>query len=195
MTEYLRALWVWSPQHLSNLEEKKKLFEFCKQEKITHLYYQVIFNEKSFPHLTASVEGYEHYRDFIREAHSLKIKVYALNSRPHGVLRKGHAKIMAEIKALTEFNNKSRPEEQFDGAHYAFDIYMLDGFSGKSIRTFLVQLLQICKRARNFLFMRRPHLNFSVDMPFWFLTHQKGPLPRLVFDLRWKEAGEHLLDQ
>ena len=66
------------------------------------------------------------------------------------------------------------------------------GFSGKNIRSYLVQLIQICKRMRNFLSARRPRLSFSVDMPFWFLTSQKGPLPRFVFDFRWKEMGEHL---
>jgi len=192
--KYRRAIWIWSPRELNDPKLSKKLFSFCQKESITHLYYQIIVKEQEYPKVTAEIEGQEFFRDLIREAHAKDLKVYALLSPDQVWGKQGREKVLARVKALQVFNTGSKPQEMVDGVHFSFDLYFSEGARNKDMRTKALEFLQLLRRIKIEAHMRRPHILFSTDMPFWFLTGKRGPLPRMIFSLRLKEAGEHLLD-
>ncbi len=192
--KYRRILWVWKPKEINHARQTKELFDLCKERSITHIYYQVMLKEEEFPEFSAVIEGQEFYRDFLREAHEAGLNVYALLSPSTIFGKKGRGTVKAQVQALQDFNSSSQKAEHFDGVHFSFDLHFAEGAHKKAMQTKVLEFLQLLRRVRIYTHFRRPHLTFGVDLPFWFLTANKGPLPRMIFSVKLKQAGEHLLD-
>jgi hypothetical protein len=191
---YRRAIWVWTPREISHAHRTKELLGFCTKEKITDIYYQIIFREQEYPKVAVGIEGEEFFRDFLREAHEAALRVHALFGVSEENGKKGSARTLAQVKALIELNAASRPEERFDGIHYSFDLSQLKSPQTKNMRGLLLHFLQLLRRIRLLLRVKRSSLLLGVDIPCWLLRGSKGAFIRLLFDMRWKEVGEHILD-
>ncbi|MFH1779082.1 MAG: hypothetical protein ABH847_03510 [Candidatus Omnitrophota bacterium] len=193
-----RAMWVWhslGPQLKE--EERKELFSFCEKYGINELFFQLqyVFLEDQ-PEIKCQI-GYENFlRSFLKEAHKRKIKIHALDGYAEFVLRQNHPRVLAQVKAILEFNARGKPDERYDGIHLDNEPYLLFGFDGPLKEEILKQFLELNQKCMNLVRASGQQIVYGVDIPYWFEElDERGEVNcPVTFKGSTKATSYHIID-
>jgi len=207
-----RAMWVWNTPDLIrlNAQGRADFFEFCLKEGIEHLWLQLLYvfettvdlgppsPRNPIPDQTiCAIRAQNSIRRFNREAHQAGLKVYGLDGYPEFVQKEYHHCPLGIVDAVIAFNDKSSPNERYDGVHFDNEPHLLIGWANWNRRSqileqFLDLLVKCQQRVR-----KRPGLKFGVDIPFWWqhLDERTGKvLGDVTFNGVRKAASYHCID-
>ena len=188
-----RALWVWDATVITKPEQRKSLFEFCAQKKISVIYVSVgdIFSprgrEVSDPkHVTAPMLA-----DFLRAAHAANLQVEALDGDPSFALREHHAEALARLQKALDYNQAATPDARLDGFQWDTEPYGLAEFKEgpEKQRAILTQYLDSAQQMRDAV-QKTPNLRLTYCIPWFF----DGPERALEWNGVTKEPAFHLID-
>jgi hypothetical protein len=137
-----RSLWVWKIDPVSNIRQRKELFQLCKRANISILY---LF----FPEFTEEPEKayFNSLAEFLREAHELEIKIEALTGNPVWSLAENHHLLLNWIKFFLEYNKRRPQEERIDGVSLDVEPYLTAEWEQdkEGIKRDYLELLRKCK--------------------------------------------------
>lgn len=185
-----RALWVWHPEDYQTEQGMKNLIEFCNKKGINILwcqtlikYYKLTENGEA-PVTDEEIEKYgkdlkiiakfvnpEADRRFLKYAHKNGIKeVHLLDGYKFYVLEQFHPKMIAQVKAVIEFNKKATDKsERWDGIHHDNEPYLLDEFQNPDLRHKIYkQYIELAEKIVNLIKELNADIVYGVDIPFWF---------------------------
>jgi len=116
---YPRSLWVWKIDPVLNLRARENLFDLCLRAAIRTCYvYFGDFDEDYDPQYTKQLE------DFLREAHSLGLRIEILTGNPTWALKGNHHLAYNWIKSFLDYNQKRPPELRVDGCSFDVEPYL-----------------------------------------------------------------------
>ncbi|MFN0021039.1 MAG: alpha-amylase family protein [Pirellulaceae bacterium] len=174
-----RALWVWTAKSiLADPRQCGELLDFCEEEQINQLWMQLDYKIEPGGLGTGSGEprciiaNEEQWGNFIRSAHSRKIRVDALDGAPEYAVKENHHIPLAVVDGVIKFNAASPPDQRFDGIHFDNEPYLLLGWEEQELRErILEEFLQLnaeCQRRVTAARRSRAEFRFGVDIPFWW---------------------------
>ena len=188
-----RAMWVYRTEALlASKAEQGALLAFCKERRITELFWQ-IHHDRSQHY---ALKNEEATRAFLQGAHGQAIRVHALDGDPVDTFTRNHERVLAKIEAVIAFNQEG---ERFDGLHLDIEPHALPEWKklGDTEKAeWLTQLVTIHGRVAERAHAVKPALVYGVDIVFWLgKTHRDGSL---VYPVTYrgvtKDAAAHLLD-
>lgn len=178
-----RAMWVWhSKEVLLDDARKKVLLKFCKEKNIGTLFFQLQYQFVPYEGQTACKLLHEtKLKSFLKDAHSQDIKVHMLDGSPTFCLENEHGLVLAQLRAILDFNSKAAPLERVDGVHYDNEPYLLTGFNSNLKEDIIKQFLLLNQKCRKLIDSSSIKLEFGIDIPFWF--DQLGRLDQKLIDI------------
>ncbi|MBI4335084.1 MAG: hypothetical protein HY589_00335, partial [Candidatus Omnitrophica bacterium] len=163
------AMWVWdSKEILLNNTKKNELLDFSADNNIRVLFFQLQYQLTDRAPAACGLLYEGRLRAFLKDAHSRGIAVHALDGWPDFCLEPNHPLVLAQIKAILEFNKASSGQERFDGAHYDNEPYLLPGFNAGLKQDIIRQYLELNRKCRELISSNGTRLEFGIDIPFWF---------------------------
>ena len=105
---------------------------------------------------------------FLKEAHAQGLSVHALDGAPEFCLESSHELVLAQIRAILDFNKDSAQQERFDGVHYDNEPYILPSFHSSSKEAIIEQFVLLNRKCKDFIRASGAKLDFGIDIPFWF---------------------------
>lgn len=159
-----RALWVWdSPPILQDASARQHFLEFCRARGIDLAWIQVARSPAG--NRLLHEQG---WRDLLRDAHRLGIRIHALDGDPSYALRERHYLVLSLADTIVRFNRDAPPDQRFDGLHLDNEPYRLAGWELSVIRErLLAEYLELNARVQQML-REEGGLEFGVDLPFWW---------------------------
>ena len=161
------AMWVWKTRDIvPDPGRVERLLGFCKRQKITDLFCQVLAKKSADGELELIFE--DEQRAFNTAAHRAGIKVHALDGDPHFVLKRNHERTFKLVEALDRFNQAGPPEGRYDAVHMDNEPYVLkewkkDAASQQAVIQDYIQLNRELRRRAN-----NAGMEYGVDIPFWW---------------------------
>jgi len=191
------ALWVWeSIPLLLNAAERETFFDFCNDRNIDEVFFQIVsaFETAEDGRVSCRLAHKAAQRSFNRQARERGILVHALDGRPEYVLASWHPKVLAQVRAIVEFNRQADPAERFYGIHYDNEPYLLPAFESPAQADILRQYLELNKAIGVYLREQGSGMVFGVDIPFWFDERKDQALDCFVtFEGAHRDAAEHVI--
>lgn len=185
-----RATWIWDLSKVAATEdERNTLFQFAHDHSLNVFFVQIACEEEqstSEPGCRLSSE--EQFRQFNREARAHGIEVHALDGYSRYPLPPWQPKVLAQVRAVLDYNERVTPDERFAGIHHDNEAYLLPVFAGRhgdELLTYFLDLTFACQK----LVKQAPHqITYGVDIPFWYDT----------IEVEWhgarKTVSEHVID-
>ena len=88
----MRAMWVYKTEPImASASEQGQLFTFCKERRITDLFWQVHFDRSNGTVLKDAVPT----RTFLKAAHAQSIRIHTLGGDQYHTLAKNHERFLA----------------------------------------------------------------------------------------------------
>jgi hypothetical protein len=183
-----RATWVWNSwAPLRDRDERSALLEFTTAHRIGIVFLQMQYEIKDG---VCVFKERDALRELIREAHSRGAKIYALDGDKLFALAPWHDDVLAEVRAVIEYNRSVAAEERFDGIHHDIEPYLLPGFFGPAQPKILRQYLDLLAGCRDLIRASGQTLPYGLDIPFWY----ENALAELEWRGRTKPPSHHIID-
>ena len=165
-----KAMWVWySKEILLDDAKRKELFEFCGAKDVGVLFFQLQYQFLPYNGDKVCRLLYkDKFSSFLGEAHSRGLIVYALDGSPGFCLEDQHPLVLAQIRAILDFNKEGLTQERFDGVHYDSEPYLLPGFYSNLKESVLAQFVSLNRKCADTIRSSGAKLDFGIDIPFWF---------------------------
>jgi len=190
------AMWVWHNENLKTDEKIEALVSYCNKYFINHIFLQVPAEyEGEGDAVTCKLGMQDEYRKFIARAREKGILVHALDGYKKHVLPEWQPKVLAQVRALIEFNRNSKPEERYYGIHYDNEPYLLPGWNSNR-EQILEYYLDLNHDIVELMKKEKSKMVYGVDIPFWWDTFKEDGRPQA--SVEWngerKTALEHTVD-
>ena len=160
----MRAMWVYKTEPImASASEQGQLFTFCKERRITDLFWQVHFDRSNGTVLKDAVPT----RTFLKAAHAQSIRIHTLGGDPYHTLAKNHERVLAMADAILEFNKSGEP---FDGMHLDIEPHALPLWKKATEAEkcdLLTQFVDVHTKVAEHLHAADPHLLYGADIVFW----------------------------
>lgn len=148
-----KATWLWDTARIT--QDPNEILTFLEQNDVSDLYLQI--NRDIRPAA---------YRQFIRNASALGIRVYALDGAPDWALSDKPVRTL--FNWLTTYQAGSQQAEQFSGVHLDIEPYILPDWTTNKSRVINQYQQRITFAASQATTLGLP---FGIDIPFWFHEH------------------------
>lgn len=194
----MRAMWVYQTEALlASPKERGDLWAFCRQRRITDLFWQVHFTRA--PIGGFALGGAEKTRDFLRDAHAHALRIHALAGDPSHTLTQNHGRVLARADALLAFNRSSASEARFDGLHLDIEPHALPQWKTANDAekcVLLTQFVDLHTQIAERLHTASPGLVYGADIVFWLdkIKPDGTPVYPVTYRGVTKDAAKHLLD-
>ena len=185
-----RATWIWNPsKFLEDPEEREELFRFSRRHDINVFFVQIgCLYRQAGAEKVCELDREEQFRSFNREARFHDIEVHALDGYRYHVLPRWQPEVLAQVRAVLDFNARGRPEERFAGIHHDNEPYLIPAFSGRLRDVLLVYFLELSATCQQLIRQNSSGVVYGVDIPFWYDTQE----------VTWrgvrKPMSEHVID-
>lgn len=185
-----RATWIWDPtKFLENPDEQQELFRFSRRHSINVFFVQISCHYRQVgEEKVCELDREDEFRTFIREARRHGIEVHALDGYRYHVLPRWHPQVLAQVRAVLDFNARVPPEERFAGIHHDNEPYLIPAFSGRLREDLLAYFLDLAAACQQLIRQNSDSLVYGVDIPFWYDSHE----------VTWrgvrKPMSEHVID-
>ena len=202
--KFTKAIWLWhTKRQLESPKNQIKLLEFCKRNGVNMIFFQMQYTlQKNKDGTYVCLLKYKkELQDFITRASSYGVEIQALDGFSRFALKPWHEKVLAQIRAIIDYN-KSVPEKaRFTGIHHDNEPYLIADYWGNQREDIMLQYLELCERSQKLVDQSRlksglKNFEFGVDIPFWYEERNFDyKVPVLV---TWKgvqkPASHHIID-
>jgi hypothetical protein len=149
-----KSTWIWDSKLIET--DGDRILEFAANQKLTAIYLRY---EKTYP--TQDV-----YRNFIRRANDLGIKVEALAGQSDWIYDNNHIYIRQWIAAVTQYNASVGALERFQGFHFDIEPYTLGMW--KTNQTWVLeQWMATIRFIESEVKSSDRSMKMAFDIPFW----------------------------
>lgn len=165
------STWLWDTVKI--VHEREATLTFLEEKQVKHVYLQINRNINA-----------TYYKEFISEAASMNIKVYALDGDPNwGTTSKGFTSFLSWV---TTYQQGADVNEKFVGIHLDIEPYLSPLWTSNykaAVNKYQNALIAASKTAKSL------DISFAVDIPFWFdemnykNKHGKGNLAKWAIGL------------
>jgi len=148
-----RSTWIWDSKLIET--ESDSILQFAANQKLTSIYLRY----ETYP-------GPETYRNFIRKATELGIKVEALAGESDWIYDYNHTYIQQWIASVTQYNNSVDAMERFQGYHFDIEPYTLGMWRTNQtwvLERWMDTIRLIETEVRN----ADRSMTMAFDIPFW----------------------------
>ncbi|WP_246293969.1 copper amine oxidase N-terminal domain-containing protein [Paenibacillus planticolens] len=153
-----RATWIWDSKMIET--DGDGILQFAANQKLTALYLRY---EKTYP-------GQDVYRNFIRRANDLGIKVEALAGKSNWIYADNHPYIRQWIAAVTQYNASVDAQERFQGYHFDIEPYTLDIW--KTNQTWVLERwMDTIRLIEREVRSADRSMTMAFDIPFWINSY------------------------
>ena len=186
-----RGMWLWNTKDLLGHDaEQIQLTQFCGRNDITEIFMQLPYDveekdgkkEISWDRLKVA--------SLISRLNKAGIKAHALDGAPQFALREWHGHVIDTIRSVIQYNESMQPDERFHGVRYDNEPYILPNFAGVNKESILEQYMELLRLSKELT--ESAHLEFGVDIPFWF--DQKNEFFEPIAALGGRPLTECILD-
>lgn len=149
-----RSTWIWDSKLIE--ADGDSILQFAASQKLTAIYLRY---EKTYP-------GQDVYRNFIRRANDLGIKVEALAGQSDWIYDNNHIYIRQWMAAVTQYNASVSALERFQGFHFDIEPYTLDMW--KTNQTWVLeQWMATIRFIESEVKSTDRSMTMAFDIPFW----------------------------
>ncbi|KRF01071.1 hypothetical protein ASG89_26040 [Paenibacillus sp. Soil766] len=149
-----RSTWIWDSKLIEM--DSDRVLQFAVNQKLTSIYLRY---EKTYP-------SQDVYRNFIRRANELGIKVEALAGQSDWIYDHNHIYIQQWIAAVTQYNASAGALERFQGFHFDIEPYTLDMW--KTNQTWVLeQWMKTIRLIESQVESSDRSMTMAFDIPFW----------------------------
>ncbi len=198
-----RAMWVWKVHELIAPEKdanRRDFFAFCEKQGVTEIFLQMpyTFVDDLTDDVTCEIGSPGQLRSLIAEASSHQIRVHALDGYPEFVLDEHHPRVLAQVRAIIDFNKHSQPDERYFGIHLDNEPYQLLGFEQDDQAIMILeQFLDLNVKVMDLLREQKSDIVYGIDIPFWFdeARNDRGNLKYMMdYNGVTQDVAKHLID-
>lgn len=151
-----RSTWIWDSKLIET--DGDRILQFAADEKLTSLYLRY---EKTYP-------SQDIYRNFIRKANELGIKVEALAGQSDWIYEANQSAIRQWIATVTQYNASVSALERFQGFHFDIEPYTLAVW--KTNQTWVLERwMATIRLIESEVKSADRSMTMAFDIPFW--TH------------------------
>jgi hypothetical protein len=172
--QHPRSLWVWKVDPVSNLRQRKELFQLCQRTNIKIMY---LF----FPEFTERPEEeyFNSMAEFLKESHKLGIKVEALTGNPVWSLVENHHLLINWLTFFLDYNKERPSEEKIDGVSLDVEPYLTAEWERdrERIKKDYIDLLRKC---RELIDSYKQDFRVGVAIPFFYDKEDDGNFERQI---------------
>ena len=187
-----KAMWLWETERILKIpEEQRTLLAFCKRQQITDLFVQIPYQAEKEEKRWTILWNSSEMRPLIFKLNQAGIRVHALDGDPRFALRKWHARSIAFLEKIIQYNQTVSLKERFYGIRYDNEPYLLPNFGGIHKENLLKEYLELVRKSQPLA--QQAGLVFGVDIPFWFdgfneffepvATVEGRPMSELIIDV------------
>jgi len=161
------GMWAWSQSTFTTEAARKDMLGFCMREGIRHIDQHVSIRKQGESYHLQNAEALS---ELIIDGAKRNISVNALRGEKSMFFEANHSKALDQLAAIIEFDAQLPAKVHLAGIKYDVEPYLTAEWKAggeqrsKVIRDYLVFL----KKANDLLEERAPHLELSVDVPFWW---------------------------
>ena len=138
-SEFSRSLWIWKVDPVSNIDQRKGLFEFCARTNISQIQFFIGTGD-----LNENPKYYRMLREFNAECHKNHLRVEALNGHPIWALKDHHREAISWVNWIRDYNGMVAPNERFDGLTLDIEPYLTKDWilNKEGVKFEFIELLQ-----------------------------------------------------
>ena len=187
-----KAMWLWETKKiLKSPQEQGALLAFCMRQQITDLFVQIPYLAKKEEKRWTILWNSSEMRPLLFKLNQAGIRVHALDGDPRFALREWHARSIAFLEKIIQYNQTVSLKERFYGIRYDNEPYLLPNFGGIHKENLLKEYLELVRKSQ--ALAQQAGLIFGVDIPFWFdsfneffeptATVEGRPMSELIIDV------------
>lgn len=148
-----RSTWIWDSKLIET--DGDSILQLAVNQKLTSIYLRY----ETYP-------GQDVYRNFIRRANDLGIKVEALAGKADWIYDYNHIYIRQWIAAITQYNASVGAQERFQGFHFDIEPYTLDMW--KTNQTWVLERwMDTIRFIETEVRSADRSMTMAFDIPFW----------------------------
>ena len=161
-----KAMWLWETRRLvSTPGAVEELVAFVVAHGFTDLFLQVPFEAPEGEHWAARFDA-EGFARVVAALHAVGVRSHALDGAAWYARPEWHARVLATLDQLVEYNRTVAPAARLAGVRYDIEPYLLPEFEGHHRERVLTDYLDLLGRIA--VKARAAGLDLGVDIPFWF---------------------------
>jgi len=179
------GMWAWEQSPFTTDEARKQMLDFCKREGISHIDQHISIKK-------GVIQNAEALKELVAEAAKRNITINALRGGKSMFFEANHARTMADIRSIVEFN-KSLPENsRFTGIKFDVEPYLTPEWKagGEQRKKVIFDYLSLLMKAKVYLNENAPDLELAADVPFWW----DKPIYEVEFNGESKRFVHHIQD-
>jgi hypothetical protein len=186
-----RGMWLWNTKDLlGNDPEQMRAVTFCSQNGITEIFLQLPYDVQERNGKKEIIWDRPKVASLLSRLAKAGIKAHALDGAPKFALREWHGHVIDTIRSVIQYNESVQLDEQFIGVRYDNEPYILPEFAGVNKKSILEQYMELLRRSKELT--SSAHLEFGVDIPFWF--DQNNEFFEPIASFRGRPLTECILD-
>lgn len=148
-----KSTWIWDSKLIAT--DGDSILQFAANQKLTAIYLRY-----------AAYPGQDVYRNFIRRANDLGIKVEALAGQSDWIYDNNHIYIKQWIAAVTQYNASAGALERFQGFHFDIEPYTLGMW--KTNQTWVLERwMDTIRFIESEVKNSDRSMTMAFDIPFW----------------------------
>ncbi len=162
------GMWVWQQKWLETNESQDSLVAFCDRFGINQLMFQIPLVPQSAETGKPRIELTDELARLIAKASASGIRIEALDGDVVMGRAVHHAKALAVLDMVLEFNRKLPPDARLTGMHYDIEPYVLPSWNTGQRRSIMREYLTLMRFARAKLHREDPPMRLGASIPFWY---------------------------
>lgn len=182
------GMWAWSQSAFITKAARKEMLDFCATEDIRHIDQHISMwkQEESW-----SIQNGKAFVELIVDASKRNISVNALRGGRNMFFQAKHNRAMEQLAGIIAFDRQLPAEAHLAGIKYDVEPYLTEPWKagGQQRKTVVRDYLVFLDKAKALLDDQAPHLELSIDVPFWwdkaeFITTFNGHTKLLVHHIQ-----------
>lgn len=161
------GMWAWSQSAFMTEAAREDMLGFCMRQGIRHIDQHVSIRKQGESY---RVQNAESLSELIIDAAKRNISVNALRGEESMFFEANHSRTIEQLTAILEFDRQLSPKVHLAGIKYDVEPYLTAEWKagGEQRSKVISDYLLFLKKANDLLEEQAPHLELSVDVPFWW---------------------------
>jgi hypothetical protein len=161
------GMWAWSQSTFTADAARKDMLDFCIREGIRHIDQHVSIRKQQESY---RIQNAEALSEFIIDAAKRNISVNTLRGERDMFFEANHNSAIKQLAAIIEFDRQLPEKARLAGIKYDVEPYLTMQWKagGQQRRKVICDYLVFLEKANELLDKQAPHLELSVDVPFWW---------------------------
>ncbi|MEP2777234.1 MAG: hypothetical protein ABJQ29_01745 [Luteolibacter sp.] len=161
------GMWVWPQTAFDTPAAREKLLAFCADERITHLDQHVGFGKGA---TGLSLQNADALGKLVVAARKQGITINALRGSADMFFERNHERMLHELREIVAYDKRLPAGARLSGVKYDVEPYGTVEWKagGEKREKVMLDYLSFLVKAKLLLAKEAPHMELSMDVPFWW---------------------------